>query len=267
MLPATIAQVIESLVQIMDDCEKRQDPLGYFAALYHKVTCRVQQGIAAGEFEDGPRMERFDVQFANRYLQAWHAFQHGEHTTKSWLVAFGAAKKRSTLILQHLLLGMNAHINLDLGIVAAEIAKTQGLPAVRKDYAAINGILAMLTGDVMNELRRVSPLLSLMGLHAGRQQSMLIQFSLSNARDGAWVFAEELFDANESTRQQIVEARDTNIAQLAESILATTGLMKLTAGCIRLFECKRPRRVIQILRNSNPSFIKAKQLNQLNNPG
>ena len=101
--------------------------------------------------------------------------------------------KRGTLVLQHLLLGMNAHINLDLGIAAAETAAGHGLAATRRDFVAINGILAELTGDVMSSLRRVSPLLSLMGLHATRYNSILIQFSISNARDGAWCFAEELY--------------------------------------------------------------------------
>ena len=39
-----------------------------------------------------------------------------------WSVAFHAAHRRPPIIFQHLLLGMNAHINLDLGIACAEVA-------------------------------------------------------------------------------------------------------------------------------------------------
>ena len=73
MLPTTIDEVITALEQIMDTCTRTGNRLGYFAALYYKVTCRVREGIRNQEFEDGARMERLDVTFANRYLQAWQA--------------------------------------------------------------------------------------------------------------------------------------------------------------------------------------------------
>jgi hypothetical protein len=259
-MTATIEEVIAALERIMDECEDSGNPLGYFAALYHKVTCRVREGILAGEFEDGQRMEHFDVVFASRYLDAWKAFQQDASPAASWMQAFRAAKKRGALVLQHLLLGMNAHINLDLGIAAAEIAKSQGLSAVRKDFAAINGILAMLSGDVMSELRRVSPLLSLMGLHQSRQQSLLIQFSLSIARDGAWCFAEELFSAADDEHPSIIAARDQNMAELAGTLLKTQGLMRITTWLIHLFEWRNPRRILKALRHASPTVVKASAL-------
>ncbi len=258
MLPANITEVIAVLEDIMNDCERTGNRLGYFAALYHKVTCRVRDGIAAGEFEDGPRMERLDVTFANRYIAAWQAAQDSGKPSESWAVSFGAGGQRRVLVLQHLLLGMNAHINLDLGIAAAEIAAAEGMPAIRKDFAAINGILALLTGDVMTSLRRVSPLLSLMGLHQTRNNSILIQFSLSNARDGAWCFAEEVFDAKTAGKMDVIAERDKGIAELGTGLLQATGLMRVTLWLIHLFEWKRPARIIRQLRSGTPAMIKTR---------
>jgi hypothetical protein len=257
MLPTTIHEVIAELERIMDICERTGNRLGYFAALYHKVTCRVRDGIANGEFEDGVRMERLDVTFANRYIHAWQRAQAGEAPSMPWAVAFKAGKSRRTLVLQHLLLGMNAHINLDLGMAAVETAGPDGLPAIRKDFNAINGILALLTGDVMSSLRRVSPLLSLMGLHATRYNSILIQFSISNARDGAWCFAEELYGKTGATYTDISFARDKAIAELAAGLTRARGLMRLTLWLIHLFEWKNPARIIRIMRESGPSVVKA----------
>lgn len=257
-LPTSIDEVIVALEQIMDTCEQNSNRLGYFAALYHKVTCRVKDGIANNEFEDGARMERLDVCFANRYIHAWRRLQAQEPPTSSWGVSFNAGKRRSVLVLQHLLLGMNAHINLDLGIAAAEVARGEGLPAIRKDFMAINGILAMLTGDVMSSLRQVSPFLSLMGLHQSRANSILIQFSISNARDGAWCFAEELYHANPKTYEEVALARDKTIAELAGGLLSASGLMKITLWLIHLFEWKNPARIIRELRYKRPAIIKTK---------
>jgi hypothetical protein len=258
MLPSTIEEVIIELERIMDDCERTNCSLGYFAALYHKVTCRVREGIVNNEFEDGKRMERLDVSFANRYIAAWRQQESGQKPTASWLVSFDARRKRSTLVLQHLLLGMNAHINLDLGIAAAEIAAANDLQEVRKDFAAINGILAMLTGDVMSVLRRVSPFLSLMGLHQSRYNSILIQFSISNARDGAWCFAEELYNAK-NAGDKILDARDRTISELGKGILHVTGLMKITLWLIHLFEWNKPTRIIRELRSTTPAVIRTKK--------
>ncbi|MGI4866008.1 MAG: DUF5995 family protein [Janthinobacterium lividum] len=257
MLPTTIDEVIAELEQILDTCARTNNRLGYFAALYYKVTCRVREGIKNQEFEDGPRMERLDVTFANRYLQAWRTWQAGQPPTASWQLAFQAGTSRQVLVLQHLLLGMNAHINLDLGIAAAEVAAASGLPATRKDFLAINGILALLTGDVMASLRRVSPLLSLLGLHATRYNSILIQFSLSNARDGAWCFAEELADQAAPTYTPVLQARDKSIAELATSLTRATGLMRLTLWAIHVVEWRSPARIMQVLRDEGPRAVKA----------
>jgi len=152
---------------------------------------------------------------------------------------------------------MNAHINLDLGIAAVEAAGPVGLPAIRKDFNAINGILAMLTGDVMNSLRRVSPLLSLMGMHATRYNSILIQFSISNARDGAWSFAEDLHGKTGTAYSDISLARDKSIGDLAMGLISAKGLMRVTLLLIYLFEWKNPARIIRVLREGGPSKVTA----------
>lgn len=259
MLPATIDEVIAVLSAIIDECERSSNRLGYFAALYYKVTCRVRDGIRNGEFEDGPRMERLDVMFANRYIAAWQELKLGGNPTDSWKAAFSAGSSRQPLVLQHLLLGMNAHINLDLGIAAAAVAGDAGMHAAKKDFNVINGILAILTGDVMSSLRRVSPLLSLMGLHATRYNSILIQFSISNARDGAWCFAEELFDTKAEEIAKIVAARDVTIATLAEGLTHARGLMRVTLWVIHLFEWKRPSRIIRVLHDGAPAVVKVQK--------
>ncbi len=251
-LPNTIDAVIARLESIMDDCARNHNRLGFFAAMYHRVTCRIRDGILIGEFEDNDRMERLDVVFANRYIHAWDRFQSGSGTTASWDLCFRAAEKRGLLVLQHLLLGMNAHINLDLGIAAVEVAGPGGLRAIRKDFNAINGILAMQSGDVMAGLRRVSPLLSLLGLHATRYNSILIQFSLSNARDGAWCFAEDLDSGTPEDYHRIALERDQSIAALASGLTRAKGAVRITLAVIRLFEWSKVRRILDVMRKDTP---------------
>jgi hypothetical protein len=61
LLARTIDEVIQQLDEIIVRSIRERSRLGFFAALYHTVTLKVREGIAAGQFEDGPRMERLPL--------------------------------------------------------------------------------------------------------------------------------------------------------------------------------------------------------------
>lgn len=253
----TIDEVLSQLEKIIADAQASKDRTGYFAALYHKVTSGVKEGIAKGDFQNGPRMERLDVIFANRYLQALDQWRNGQPLTDSWKIAFDATKESSLLVLQHLLLGINAHINLDLGIAAVETINNEPIEDIHTDFDAINTIIGSLTYQVIHEIDRMSPLLSLIGLQANNTDSFLIQFSIGNARDGAWCFAQELSTKKGDDYSNYINARDKDIATLGKTLADTTGFLAFTLGIIHLFEWKDPRRIIAELDGYKKAFIKA----------
>ena len=143
-----IDQVVQQLDDIIDWSINSSSRLGYFAALYRKVTLKVKEGIGDGFFEDGERMENLDVIFANRYLEAFDQNQKKMKTTRSWQLAFEASNQWWPIVLQHLLLGMNAHINLDLGIAAARTSPGQAVHDIKTDFNKINQIPASLVEGV-----------------------------------------------------------------------------------------------------------------------
>lgn len=248
----SIDEVIAELGTIINDSINTNSRAGYFAALYQKVTIRVKEGIANGEFDDNARMEKFDVIFAMRYLEAIKQWKNGTRPTAPWQVAFDTTNRTFPLVLQHLLLGMNAHINLDLGIAAVGLSRqlNQDIQLLRKDFMSINAILGALTLEVSNQINRVSPLLSLFGLHA-TNTSLLIQFSLSNARDGSWNFAEELSEKAGDDFDQCIQTRADTIKKLGSAIINTSGLIRITMLVIYIFEWKIPRKIIKVLHGSS----------------
>ncbi len=251
----TIDAIIQQLEQLIDGCANAKDRIGFFASLYYKVTVRVRDAIQKGEFEDNVRMEQFDVAFANRYLTAVQQWRDKEHPTGPWQVAFDASKKSSRLVLQHLLLGMNAHINLDLGIAAVQASGNNPIVNIRKDFNSINDILGSMTFEVLQEINRISPLLSLFGLHASND-TILIQFSITNARDGAWSFAEDLSSKKGAEAHACIQARANTIQTLATSLVQPPGLaIRITLWVIHLFEWKNPRRIIEVLHTYKKKFI------------
>ena len=130
---ATIDEVIIELENIKAECRTNNSTLGFFALLYCEVTKNVKKGIADKNFEDNSRMETLDILFANRYIDAYHANQKNEKVSQSWQVAFQSSKE-PLLILQHILFGINAHINLDLGIAAAETMAGKNVEEIKKDF-------------------------------------------------------------------------------------------------------------------------------------
>lgn len=184
-LPQTVDEVIAALDAIIAHAHRRGARRGYFAALYRGTTVRVRDHIRAGRFADPARMDRLDACFAGHYLRAERAHAAGQALPRSWAAAFQAEDDDRLLILQHLLLGMNAHINVDLGRAAAETAPG-ALPALHADYLHLNRILREMVDEVQQALVPCSPWLGLLDRLGGAGDEALASFSITVARDEAW---------------------------------------------------------------------------------
>ncbi|MEO6567298.1 MAG: DUF5995 family protein [Opitutaceae bacterium] len=189
---ATIDDVIAQLDLIIDTARRRGSADGYFAALYRRVTATVKARIVQGAFADGPRMARFDCAFARRYIDAWSQHERGEKPTSAWSMALSCGTSFWPVVMQHLLLGMNAHINLDLGIVAAEVAPGAAIQDLKSDFDAINQLLSDLVDDVQDRMGRIWPGVRLLDKVGGGLDERIVNFSLGRARDAAWSVATKL---------------------------------------------------------------------------
>jgi len=197
----SIDDVLARLDAIIETARRRGTADGYFAALYRRVTAEVKAGIARGDFENGPRMARFDIIFASRYIEAWQQQERGEKPSASWATAFSASRSYWPVVMQHLLVGMNAHINLDLGIAAAEVAPGSEIAALRNDFETINRILSGLVDDVQNRLSQIWPGMRVLDATGGGFDEELASFSIGKARAAAWLIATTLAAETDPTRR------------------------------------------------------------------
>lgn len=230
----TIDEVITALDQIIETSKKDSSPLGYFAALYKKVTQKVKEGIEAKHvFENNRRMERLDVIFASRYIDAYRTFQNGQPATLSWMEAFDLSKKNSPIVLQHLLIGMNAHINLDLGIAAAEVMKGKDINDLENDFNKINEILASLVKNVEEDLTQIWPKLQWLLKWTHKFDDFLINFSMKEAREGAWKFAVKFHGTPENKKAEAIKTRDKSVAKIGKLIIRPPWLVRIIFKIIR----------------------------------
>ncbi len=183
-------------------------------------------------------MEDFVARFARRYTDAYWARAAGQPTSQSWALAFDTAETSQPLVVQHLLLGMNAHINLDLGIVVAELAQEWSLPLddVKSDFDEVNDVLAELVDRCQAAVVTGSPLLAAADTVLGNHDEAATRFSLRVARAGAWDFARSWTAAPESSRPQLVVARDASVAEVGRRLLTRAGAVHTAQQLARLLE-------------------------------
>lgn len=215
----TITEVLDRLDEIVTATRAANNPAGYFTYVYRHTTAAVKRAIDAGRFADNARMEAFDVAFANLYLDAWEQRQCGDPCASSaWQLSFDAAGEGKA-ILQHVLLGMNAHINLDLGVAAGRLMAGQELDDLDTDFRLVNDILQEIIDELQERISRVSPLFYLVDKVGKGRDEHLLDFSMRAAREQAWVVAHQVWSAGED--HAIAVARvDANVARFGNTISA-----------------------------------------------
>ena len=237
MPPQPIDEVLTRLDEIIAEARRRQSRNGYFAALYRDVTARVAAAIEAGEFEDDARMERLDVAFAQRYFDALEERDTEAGPPRSWARTFEAAERWRPLILQHLLLRVNTHVNLDLGITAVEVVPGDEIADLKADFYRINRILGAMIEEVQARTSRVSPWTGVLDRLGGTADEIISNFCLVRAREDARDVARTLAPLDTDQRAQLIRAKDRETARRTDAILRSGGVWIVPALVgIRLWE-------------------------------
>lgn len=215
----SVDECIEMLDEIIADAVADHSYLAVFPAMYRAVTTEVSRANATGFFEDADRLEHLMSTFAGLYFDAVEAHRSGASAPRCWDLAFTVAEsRRRRSIMQHLLLGMNAHINLDLGIAAAAIVGPHDLPALYGDYLRVNEVLFTLVDQLQGGLNEVSPWMGLLDRLGLGIDETFMKLGLRTCRDRAWRFAEHLVGEGEAAKGEMVAARDADVRRLGRLV-------------------------------------------------
>ena len=246
---------IDGVLLKMDEnlawCLANNSRAGYFAALYRRVTRTVRARIGTGYFDNDERMETLDVTFASRYLTAFDQWRTGDPAISAcWKVAFDAVADPKLIILQNLLVGMNAHIDYDLGIAAAEVAGTmEGLESLHGDFNKINALLACLVPTVFSEIGDLSPLIHLVEDVGEPDEEKLVDFLMDVARDFAWLLANELVILRDfpDHQQKLLSMKDQEVSWIGKKIVDPGGVLGKVLHVVWIPESKNVQKNIEAL--------------------
>jgi hypothetical protein len=234
-----IDQTVADLRNIALDAD---DAAGYFPALYFRVTNDIADGIIHDRFENGARMERFVETFAGYYIRARKAQMP---IPRCWQATWDVARDPNLVIVQHLLLGINAHVNYDLAQAVVEVASQEGgLDAVHNDFDTVNDVLANTSVAVTRDLDTVSHLTSEAAWLGGGR---LFNFTLREARAQAWRAAERLYPLDEQQRREYLSELDDLVSVVAYLITRPGLPVGMAVWLARRFEQRDPRKVTRAL--------------------
>ncbi|MDB5202226.1 MAG: hypothetical protein JWQ27_1635 [Ferruginibacter sp.] len=244
---ASIDEVIAQLESIIATCSTQNSRIGFFAVLYLQMTQAVARGINENFFEDGERMSRLDVNFANRYLDAWYAYTHKEPCSNAWCKVFDAAENKSLIVLQHLILGINTHINLDLALAAAATTPGEKIFSLKNDFAKINTLIEGLAERMQMKLEKIWWPLKFLKKISNKKEEALLNFSITKAREVSWANAQALAMIEGDAAKRYTSGIDGTVSSIAEKIISPGGFTTLLLYPVRWLETKDVAAVIRIL--------------------
>lgn len=232
-----IEELIEEMAVLLESLRATGDQRQYFHATYQRTTIAVAAQLRRGGFLDADWVRRWDVAFADLYLDALRTALAGGRPTRPWDVAFSAPPQLPPL--RHVLLGMNAHINYDLpqallAVITDEQFDDPVLLARREsDHRAIDTVLASRVAAEDDELSAISGPGSMLDRLLRPFNRLGTQRFLREAREKVWANAVVLNRARRSGQDAYTNAlrqlEDLSAAKVTALQAPGPVLLKLTA--------------------------------------
>jgi hypothetical protein len=202
--------IILDMRRHVGDWESTGDRRAIFLGCYLRMTENMLGAIGDGEFHDAAWVSALLHHFADYYFNALAAYDRGDPNTPAvWQQTHDAARNPETMVLQNLLLGVNAHINYDLVLALVDMLSPEwgGLDAGGRtrryeDHDHVNDVIARTVDCVQDEVvERYAPEMDLIDKLLGPVDEWLAASLIRRWRDEVWDHAVEMLEAPEKQRR------------------------------------------------------------------
>lgn len=220
--------LVRRMDRMVREWEYCADRRAAFLRCYMMMTVNTLQAIDTREFRDPTWVERLLHRFAEYYFEALDAFEEGaELSPPVWRFAHETARQENRWVIQHLLLGVNAHINFDLVLTLEELLRDEWpkLETARReqryeDYCHVNAIIARTIDDVQDDVIRPSmPVMGVVDGLMGRLDEFLISRFITGWRDEVWKRAVALVETTDTDqRNSSVQRLESDVMLKARAI-------------------------------------------------
>jgi hypothetical protein len=242
--PRSVHEARRALDAVTDRLLAEGDPRAAFPDVYGIITRRVAESVelcerqgSEGAFFQEPRwISCLAGRFCERYLETlgW-SLGGGAQDAGAWDATYGALDNAGTFPLQHVLLGLSAHINFDLAIgiyrTIVEHGRTDAatLRRYKHDHDAVNDLLRASVPEAFDHL------ISRHGCEASalifRRTYAFAEWAtmriLSRWRGRVWEDAMAMLAAPTAEAREVIVQRMERLSRRYARILALPGVIPL----------------------------------------
>jgi hypothetical protein len=231
--------VVSRMQAYIDDWEKAGDRRLIFLSCYELMTRNMLAALDAGDFEDNAWVNALLERFAGYYFTALEAYDREETVPVVWKLAFTAAQRPMSHVLQDLMLGINAHISYDLVFALADmlIPEWPNLSPEQRlsryhDHFHVNEVINHTINSVQDQVvDRFSPGMRLVDKLMGPVDEWMTAWFISDWREEVWKNANLLVESSdEMDREALRKKVEEHSVERAHALLGEegfTGLMNL----------------------------------------
>lgn len=225
------ADVLLALRRLEEHFSRQDDRRAIFCSAYVVMTEAILAHQDGTFFLDDIWMDRLTVAFARRYFRAIALWEEGDQTRlpEAWRVAFEAP--RGLPVVNHLLLGMTAHILRDLPFAIEEVLPRSQRAPCRADFLRLIWIIHRTIDAIQDRIAtRYAPGLLLLDRLFGRTDEWGTTISVWFHRRLSFSEAIRLQDAADSAPlRRRIERRSAAVASVLLRLPPTPCARRLLA--------------------------------------
>lgn len=186
--------VVDKMLVIAKGFEAEKDNRTIFLYCYSMMTGNMLKSIEQNKFYDNEWVNQLLHRFAEYYFDALSCYDCGTEVPAVWREVHKAAATKNLHVIQHLLLGVNAHINYDLVLSMYDMLSPEwkGLSDEMRekryqDHCLVNAIIGDTIDKVQDEVvEKYSPLMKVIDRIMGRLDENLLLKLITEWRDSVW---------------------------------------------------------------------------------
>lgn len=236
LTPTAPLTMVDRMRQHIEGWQTVQDRRAIFLECYSMMTGNMLEALDRGEFEDPVWVRDLLNHFADYYFNALTAYDaQAKDTPTIWRMTFDSRGRTGVHVLQHLILGVNAHINYDLVFVIYDILHAdwssidpKTAESRYRDHCHVNQIIFDTIDCVQREVvARYSPQMDLIDRVLLRLDEWLLERLIWRWREQVWRDAVQLMACAEPEAPQVRQQVEARAVRRGRAILFESGLLGL----------------------------------------
>lgn len=217
--------VVDKMIAIAKEFEANKDNRTIFLYCYSMMTGNMLVAIEQNKFHDDKWVAQLLHHFADYYFDALTCYECGDSTPAVWREAHKAAATKNLHVIQHLLLGVNAHINYDLvlslyDMLSPEWSKLSDEMREKRyqDHCMVNSIIGDTIDKVQDEVvEKYAPFMKVVDRIMGRLDEFLLLNLISDWRDSVWNHTQQLLETeHEADRAKYILNLEKKVLKKAD---------------------------------------------------